>query len=104
IRSDEDKMKKIIYSITGPGADQPPIGFFTMDRDTGHLYVTQELDREKQDMYMMLVKLQALARTEGGTNAEEPTDIIINIIDQNDNKPVFNQSTYKGEVPEASEK
>ncbi|XP_043991476.1 B-cadherin-like isoform X1 [Gambusia affinis] len=100
IRSDEDKMKKIIYSITGPGADQPPIGFFTMDRDTGHLYVTQELDREKQDMYM----LQALARTEGGTNAEEPTDIIINIIDQNDNKPVFNQSTYKGEVPEASEK
>ncbi|XP_023183629.1 B-cadherin-like [Xiphophorus maculatus] len=100
IRSDEDKVKKIYYRITGPGADQPPVGLFTMDRVTGHLYVTQELDREKQDKYM----LQALAKTEGGANAEEPTDIMINVIDQNDNKPVFNQSTYKGEVPEASEK
>ncbi|XP_027862170.1 B-cadherin-like isoform X11 [Xiphophorus couchianus] len=100
IRSDEDKVKKIYYRITGPGADQPPVGLFTMDRVTGHLYVTQELDREKQDKYM----LQALAKTDGGANAEEPTDIMINVIDQNDNKPVFNQSTYKGEVPEASEK
>ncbi|XP_032408264.1 B-cadherin-like isoform X1 [Xiphophorus hellerii] len=100
IRSDEDKVKKIHYSITGPGADQPPKGLFTMDRVTGHLYVTQELDREKRDKYM----LQAFAKTEGGANAEEPTDILINVIDQNDNKPVFNQSTYKGEVPEASEK
>uniref|UniRef100_A0A3B3WKL0 Cadherin domain-containing protein n=1 Tax=Poecilia mexicana TaxID=48701 RepID=A0A3B3WKL0_9TELE len=101
IRSDRDKTKKILYSITGPGADQPPVGLFTMDRDTGYLYVTQGLDREKQDKYM----LTAHAVTAGSTTSEdEPMDIIINVIDQNDNKPVFNQSTYKGEVPEASEK
>ncbi|MED6274145.1 hypothetical protein CHARACLAT_013520, partial [Characodon lateralis] len=101
IRSDLDKVKRIHYSITGPGADQPPVGLFTIARISGHLYVTQELDREKQDQYMF----QAHAVEEGGSrNTEEPMDIIIHVIDQNDNKPVFNSSTYMAEVPEASQK
>ncbi|XP_022625221.1 cadherin-2-like, partial [Seriola dumerili] len=29
-------------------------------------------------------------------------DIVVNVIDQNDNKPVFTQDTFLGEVPEAS--
>ncbi|XP_043991479.1 cadherin-1-like [Gambusia affinis] len=101
IRSNKDKVKKIYYSITGPGADQPPVGLFTMNRDTGHLYVTQELDREKVDKYT----LQVHSVAEGGDGkAEEPMDIIINVIDQNDNKPVFSQSIYMGDAPEASQK
>uniref|UniRef100_A0A3B5QXM6 Cadherin-1 n=1 Tax=Xiphophorus maculatus TaxID=8083 RepID=A0A3B5QXM6_XIPMA len=100
-RSDIDKVKKIYYKITGPGADEFPVGLFTMDRDTGHLYVTQELDREKVDKYMLFAHAEEAG---GGTDAEQPMEIIINVIDQNDNKPVFNQSTYKGEVPEASTK
>uniref|UniRef100_A0A3B5QQR1 Cadherin-1-like n=1 Tax=Xiphophorus maculatus TaxID=8083 RepID=A0A3B5QQR1_XIPMA len=97
IRSDEDKVKKIYYSITGPGADQPPVGLFTMNRDTGHLHVTQELDREKVDKYTVSVFSGADGK------AEEPMEIIIKVIDQNDNKPVFSQSVYVGEVPEASQ-
>ncbi|PWA21044.1 hypothetical protein CCH79_00018827 [Gambusia affinis] len=101
IRSNKDKVKKIYYSITGPGADQPPVGLFTMNRDTGHLYVTQELDREKVDKYT----LQVHSVAEGGDGkAEEPMDIIINVIDQNDNKPVYSQSIYMGDAPEASQK
>uniref|UniRef100_A0A3B5MH88 Cadherin domain-containing protein n=1 Tax=Xiphophorus couchianus TaxID=32473 RepID=A0A3B5MH88_9TELE len=99
IRSDEDKVKTIYYSITGPGADQPPVGLFTMNRDTGHLHVTQELDREKVDKYTVTHSV-----AEGGDGkAEEPMEIIIKVIDQNDNKPVFSQSVYVGEVPEASQ-
>ncbi|GLD73414.1 protocadherin Fat 4-like protein [Lates japonicus] len=100
IRSNEDKIKKIYYSITGPGADQPPVGLFTMDRDTGILYVTQPLDREHVARYMF----QAHAVADGSGNAEEPMDIVVIVIDQNDNKPVFTQDTYLGEVPEASPK
>uniref|UniRef100_A0A3B5PVE2 Cadherin-1-like n=1 Tax=Xiphophorus maculatus TaxID=8083 RepID=A0A3B5PVE2_XIPMA len=100
IRSEIDKVKKINYMITGPGADEPPVDLFTMDRATGHLYVTQEVDREKQDKYTLI----AHAMTQGGEYVEEPMEVIINVIDQNDNKPIFNQSIYMGEVPEASQK
>uniref|UniRef100_A0A3B4Y9A4 Cadherin-1 n=1 Tax=Seriola lalandi dorsalis TaxID=1841481 RepID=A0A3B4Y9A4_SERLL len=98
IRSNEDEVKKIHYSITGPGADQPPVGLFTMDRDSGILYVTQPLDREQVAKY----NFQVHAVAEGAGNAEEPMDIVVNVIDQNDNKPVFTQDTFLGEVPEAS--
>ncbi|CAN9500189.1 unnamed protein product [Ophioblennius macclurei] len=98
IRSNEDKLKKIYYSITGPGADQPPVGLFTMDRTTGILYITQPLDREKQAKYAF----QAHAVADGAGNAEEPMDIAVNVIDQNDNKPVFVNETFVGEVAEAS--
>ncbi|KAG7512286.1 B-cadherin-like isoform X2 [Solea senegalensis] len=100
IRSNEDKVKKIYYSITGPGADQPPVGLFTMDRLTGTLYVTQPLDREKQAKY----GFQAHAVADGSGNAEAPMDIIVNVIDMNDNKPIFTEATFLGQVPEASPK
>ncbi|PWA22489.1 hypothetical protein CCH79_00017294 [Gambusia affinis] len=96
IRFKEDETKKIIYSISGPGADQPPVGLFTMDGDTGHLYVTQGLDRENQDKYTV----NAVAE-DGGTTVGQ-TQAVVKVTDQNDNKPVFNKDTYEGEVPEAS--
>uniref|UniRef100_A0A8C9Z9J3 Cadherin domain-containing protein n=1 Tax=Sander lucioperca TaxID=283035 RepID=A0A8C9Z9J3_SANLU len=99
IRSTAHSVNKIFYSITGPGADQPPVGLFTMDRSTGNLYLTQPLDREEKDSYMV-----THAVAEGSENAEAPMDITVKVIDQNDNKPTFNQSTFLGEVAEASPK
>ncbi|XP_059214956.1 B-cadherin-like [Centropristis striata] len=93
-------MKKVFYSITGPGADQEPVDLFTMDRLSGILYVTQPLDREKQAMY----NFQAHAVTEGSGKAEEPMDIFVKVIDQNDEKPRFTQDPFVGEVPEASKR
>lgn len=48
------------------------------------------------------VKFQAHAVADGSGNAEEPMDIIVNVIDQNDNKPAFNQDTFIGQIAEAS--
>uniref|UniRef100_H3CD56 Cadherin domain-containing protein n=1 Tax=Tetraodon nigroviridis TaxID=99883 RepID=H3CD56_TETNG len=98
IRSNQDKLWRIHYSISGPGADQPPVNLFTMDKVSGTLFVTQQLDREQQASYM----LKAHAVAEGSGTAEEPMDIIVNVIDQNDNKPVFVKDTFLGKVPEAS--
>ncbi|KAI9525096.1 hypothetical protein NQZ68_012610 [Dissostichus eleginoides] len=98
IGSNGVKIKKIFYSITGPGADQDPVGLFTMDRDSGILYLTQPLDREQKFVYKFL----AHAVADGSGDAEAPMDINVKVIDQNDNKPAFSQGTYLGEVAEDS--
>ncbi|XP_061664645.1 anti-Muellerian hormone type-2 receptor-like [Syngnathoides biaculeatus] len=92
------KSKKIFYCITGPGAEQPPIGLLTIDTDTGNLYLTQTLDRDKQPKYLF----QAYVVEDGAGNTEKPMKIIVNVIDQNDNKPLFAKDTFLGEVAEAS--
>uniref|UniRef100_A0A3B3XUA9 Cadherin domain-containing protein n=1 Tax=Poecilia mexicana TaxID=48701 RepID=A0A3B3XUA9_9TELE len=46
IRSDRDKNRVLRYSVTGPGADQPPTGIFIIDPLSGQLSVTKPLDRE----------------------------------------------------------
>ena len=48
------------------------------------------------------VQFQAHAVAEGAGNAEDPMDIVVNVIDQNDNKPAFTKDTFLGEVAEAS--
>ncbi|KAL1007134.1 hypothetical protein UPYG_G00082530 [Umbra pygmaea] len=98
IRSSYDKELKIAYSITGPGADQPPVGLFTVNKNNGSLYVTEPLDREKQDQYILFAHAVAV----GSGKAEEPIEMIVKVIDQNDNKPIFTKEMFKGEVLESS--
>lgn len=52
--------------------------------------------------FFACVQFQAHAVADGSGNAEVPMDIIVHVIDQNDNKPIFIQDTFLGEVPEAS--
>lgn len=46
IRSDHDKTRALRYSVTGPGADQPPTSIFIIDPISGELSVNKPLDRE----------------------------------------------------------
>ncbi|NXC12838.1 CADH2 protein, partial [Corythaeola cristata] len=91
IRSDRDKSLFLRYSVTGPGADQPPTGIFIINPISGQLSVTKPLDRE-----------QIASFDVNGNQVENPIDIVINVIDMNDNRPEFLHQVWNGTVPEGS--
>ncbi|XP_046696302.1 cadherin-1-like [Silurus meridionalis] len=98
IISDYGKETQMMYRITGEGADQPPVGLFTIDKNTGQLYVSKPLDREQKDIY----KLQVHAWSNADGIKEPSIEIIVEVIDQNDNSPVFTQDVFPGFVPETA--
>ncbi|XP_045063632.1 cadherin-2-like [Coregonus clupeaformis] len=98
IRSDRDKNSLLRYSVTGPGADQPPTGIFIINPISGQLSVTKPLDRE----HISNFHLRAHAVDLNGNQIENPIDIVINVIDMNDNRPEFTHTIYNGSVPEGS--
>lgn len=51
IRSDKDNDIPIRYSVTGVGADQPPMEVFSIDSMSGRMYVTRPMDREERASY-----------------------------------------------------
>ncbi|KAM9761513.1 cadherin-2-like [Menidia menidia] len=98
IRSDRDRNRMLRYSVTGPGADQPPAGLFIIGPASGQLAVTTPLDREAIASF----HLRAHAVDLNGNQVENPIDIVINVIDQNDNRPEFTHTIFNGSVPEGS--
>ncbi|XP_074895455.1 B-cadherin [Buteo buteo] len=98
IKSNRDRDTKIFYSITGQGADAPPEGIFTIEKESGWMKVTQPLDRERIDKYHLF----SHAVSENGKPVEEPMEIIVTVTDQNDNKPQFTQEVFRGSVPEGA--
>uniref|UniRef100_A0A8B9SSW4 Cadherin 1 n=1 Tax=Anas platyrhynchos TaxID=8839 RepID=A0A8B9SSW4_ANAPL len=96
IKSNKDKETKVFYSITGQGVDSPPVGVFTIERETGWLEVTKPLDREEIDKYVLF----SHAVSANGQPVEDPMEIIITVRDQNDNKPVFTKQLFVGYIEE----
>uniref|UniRef100_A0A8C1G016 Cadherin-1 n=1 Tax=Cyprinus carpio TaxID=7962 RepID=A0A8C1G016_CYPCA len=87
---------KMIYKITGAGADQPPKGLFTVEKISGLLWVTKSLDREETEEYILTTHASAWDQS----YIEIPVKLTIKIIDQNDNKPLCTQDPFMGEIPE----
>lgn len=50
----------------------------------------------------LLDQLRAFALDLGGSTLEEPTDLEIVVVDQNDNRPVFQQEVFTGRVLEGA--
>ncbi|XP_053549147.1 cadherin-15 [Bombina bombina] len=98
IKSDKQRLGSVIYSIKGPGVDEEPKGLFSINKNTGAMYLNAVLDREKTERF----KIQAFAVDTGGTSLEDPTDLEIVVVDQNDNRPVFIQDVFRGHVLEGT--
>lgn len=50
----------------------------------------------------VFIQLRAHAVDLNGNQVENPIDIVINVIDQNDNRPEFTHTVFNGSVPEGS--
>ncbi|XP_004600858.1 cadherin-15 [Sorex araneus] len=99
IKSDKQPLGGVIYSIQGPGVDEEPRGVFSIDKFSGRVFLNAVLDRELTDRF----RLRAFALDLGGSALEEPTDLEIVVVDQNDNRPVFSQQVFTGRVLEGAE-
>ncbi|XP_004842708.1 cadherin-15 isoform X2 [Heterocephalus glaber] len=98
IRSDKRQPGGVIYSIQGPGVDEEPLGLFSVEKFSGRVFLNAELDREKTSSY----RLKVFALDRGGSVLEEPTDLEIVVVDQNDNRPAFVQEVFAGRVLEGA--
>uniref|UniRef100_A0AAZ3NMA9 Cadherin domain-containing protein n=1 Tax=Oncorhynchus tshawytscha TaxID=74940 RepID=A0AAZ3NMA9_ONCTS len=98
IRSDsDDGTGNVQYSLTGVGASKPPYHLFRVNPDTGFVFITGILDRETIAMY----NLSGTAMFLDGSEAEKNIDLRIQVVDQNDNPPIFGDIN-PGEVYELS--
>ncbi|CAI9164544.1 unnamed protein product [Rangifer tarandus platyrhynchus] len=98
IESDTAQNYTIYYSISGPGVDKEPQNLFYVERDTGNLFCTRPIDREKYPSF----ELVAFATTPDGYTPEYPLTLVIRIEDENDNYPIFTETSYVFKVFENS--
>ncbi|XP_054482279.1 desmoglein-2-like protein [Anoplopoma fimbria] len=88
---------KIFYYLTGPGVDQPPVGIFDINHETGFVKVLSILDRENIPFY----HLKGIAKFANGARAEKDINLNITVLDVNDCTPVI-KAQQVGFVNESS--
>ncbi|XP_075045386.1 LOW QUALITY PROTEIN: cadherin-16 [Mixophyes fleayi] len=71
---------------------------FTID-ENGNIYLTEELDRERQTEYQMTVS----ALNNENLLYADPLQMTVTVVDENDNGPVFSLGTYNVQITEAAE-
>ncbi|XP_069378764.1 desmoglein-2.1-like isoform X3 [Paralichthys olivaceus] len=99
---DDDKAGTINSEISYSIVSQEPNDaghMFTIDENTGKLYVQQPtLDRETYNSYKLVVKGTDLGGAAGGLTGTGTVEI--KILDINDNIPTLDKSEYSGSVDE----
>lgn len=87
--------RNIVYSIINAGA----VTNFAMDRSTGDISIANKLDRENVANYIFVVKAEDQA-TSVGDRLSSTVTANVNILDYNDNAPLFSRDNYDFSVRE----
>lgn len=112
--SEHAPVSSFVTRILAQDADQGPNALLTFDitagnkesafyinSTTGIIYVNRPLDREQVAEYRLTVTVKD--NPENIRNARRDFDLlVISIADENDNHPLFTQSSYQAEVMENS--
>jgi protocadherin Fat 4 len=88
---DEGRNGYVEYSLGGGGE-----GVFTLGPGDGLLRVAGRLDRETSSNY----SLELRARDRGDPPRSTRATLIVTVLDENDNSPVFDPKQYSASVPE----
>ncbi|XP_077427254.1 protocadherin Fat 1a isoform X3 [Vanacampus margaritifer] len=90
---DAKSSDKLSYRITSGN----PQGFFAINSRTGLVTTTsRKLDREQQDEHILEITI-----SDHGVPAKSTTvRVIVRVLDENDNRPLFLEKIYKIKLPE----
>ena len=76
---------------------QDPQSLFSINPVSGQiLTTTRKLDRETQDEHILEVKVS----DSGQPSLHSTTQVVVEVMDQNDNPPTFLERYYKVKIPE----
>ncbi|XP_020389291.2 cadherin-5-like isoform X1 [Rhincodon typus] len=95
IESGRHELGKTKYELRGEGVGT----IFKVNPDTGNIIVFRELDREKKGRYKLegfVIDIKSKKQVGPSTN------FTINVLDLNDNAPIFTKDPFNGTVPEMS--
>ena len=92
IDNDVGNNARVKYSIIGGNTGST----FSVDPESGNLYLGKPLDREHQDNFNLIVRAQDL----GNPPKSNTTQVVVNVLDVNDNSPQFSTSNYYQSVAE----
>ena len=91
---DHGENAQITYTIAG----DHPSDEFLIDPFSGNLKVARKLDRETVEIYILNVS----ASDHGTPPLSSFAEVYVNVLDKNDNPPLFSQSVYTASVSEAT--
>ncbi|XP_048512093.1 fat-like cadherin-related tumor suppressor homolog isoform X4 [Athalia rosae] len=87
--TDADEGKNALVFLEIVGGNQG--GEFYINADTGMLYTAVPLDAEKKALYTLTVS--AIDQGNAGTRKQSSAKVKINVVDTNDNDPIFENSS-----------
>ena len=87
--NDVDTNPTLTYDFADGGN---PDRMFSIDRFSGKITLAQPLDHERQQQYTLRVQASDMAHI-------TETSITVNVLDENDNAPVFSVQSYHASLP-----
>ncbi|XP_074066478.1 cadherin-like protein 26 [Macrotis lagotis] len=87
-----DYNDSLIYIVSGPGVDKPPIGLFSIeDNLNGNIYVHHSIDREEIQSFVIRFDIADIST---GKTMDRSLFFIVKVGDVNDNAPQFDKEEF----------